>query len=91
MTNVRSNQRGARHDRTQSGPPEDCRGEATAAAKWVASFVVTGCDASPSLQAAKHALDEVALEIGNLVERMTVLAGGTVPRSMRKRCSPSMS
>jgi hypothetical protein len=57
-------------------------------------FVVTGCDASPVLQAAEHALDEITLAIGDLVGVLRVgLFGmtGTVPRSRRKRRSPSLS
>ena len=50
----------------------------TAAAKIGCKFIVAGGDASPILEAADHALDEIALAIGSLVERMMSLAGRIV-------------
>lgn len=59
-------------------------------------LVIAGGDASPILEAAEHALDEIALAIGRLVERVVLRVGlfgmtGTVPRSRRKRRRPSLS
>jgi hypothetical protein len=45
----------------------------------VSCELVVACgDASPILEAAEHALDEIALAIGGLVERMMSLAGRIV-------------
>src|SRR6516162_4706920 len=63
---------------TQSGPPEDGRGESDSRGEVGGELVVTGGDASPILQTAEHALDEVAPAIGNFVERMTAFAGRVV-------------
>jgi hypothetical protein len=82
---------------TQSGPPEDCGGEGDSGGEGGRKLVAAGCDASPILQAAEHALDEVALAVGDLVERVTVLPGrlfgmtGIAPRSSRKCVGPSLS
>ena len=49
-----------------------------AAAKLAADLVIAGADSSPILEAAEYALDEIALSIGCLVERMMSLAGWIV-------------
>ena len=41
-------------------------------------LVVAGCDTTPVLEAAEHALDEVALAIGQVVEGVEGLAGWIV-------------
>jgi hypothetical protein len=81
---------------TQSGPPDDdgCEHDG---GEVGCELVIAGCDASPIFEAAEHAFDEIALAIGNLVERMIFfrvgLFGmiGIVPRSRRNRRSPSLS
>jgi hypothetical protein len=70
---------------------------ASAAAAKVMASLSAGGDASRILQAAEHTLGEIALAIGNLVERMTVLAAWVVRNDRdrspleRDRCSPSLS
>jgi hypothetical protein len=49
-------------------------------------LVIVGGDASPILEAAEHALDEIALAIGGLGERMMSLAGRIV-RDDRNRAA----
>ena len=63
---------------TQSGPPDDNGGDHDGDGKVGCELVVSCGDASPILEAADHALDEIALAIGSLVERMMSLAGRIV-------------
>jgi hypothetical protein len=54
--------------RTQSGPPDDDGREPDGGGEVGCELAVAGGDASPILEAAEHALDEIALAIGGLVE-----------------------
>jgi hypothetical protein len=72
--------------RTQSGPPDDEGGEHDGGGEVGCKLVVAGGDASPILEAAEPALDEVALAIGGLVERMMSL-GGRIVRDDRNRAA----
>jgi MFS family permease len=63
---------------TQSGPPDDDSGEHYGCGKVGCELVIAGGDASLILEAAEHALDEIALAISGLVERMMSFAGRVV-------------
>jgi cation transport ATPase len=72
--------------RTQSGPPDDNGGDHDGGGEVGCELVVAGGDASPILEAAEHALDEIALAVGGLVERMMSLAGRII-RDDRNRAA----
>jgi hypothetical protein len=72
--------------RTQSGPPDDNCGDHDGGGEVGCELVVAGGDASPILEAAEHALDEIALAVGGLVERMMSLAGRII-RDDRNRAA----
>ena len=63
---------------TQSDPKSDDGGDAACGVEVDCKLVVTSCDAAPILEAAEHALDEVASLIGLWVEGLEVLSGGIV-------------
>ena len=63
---------------TQSDPPEDDRGKHDGGGEVCCELVVAGGDASPVLEAAEHALDEIALAIGDRIEGMMAFAGRVV-------------
>jgi hypothetical protein len=71
----------------QMMPPDDDGREHDGGGEVGCELVVAGDDASPILEAAEHALDEIALAIGGLVERMMRVGlfgmTGTVPRSRK--------
>ena len=71
---------------TQSGPRGDDGRDDDGGGEVGCELVIAGGDASPILEAAEHALDEVALAIGGLVERMMSLAGRVV-RDDRNRAT----
>ena len=81
---------------TQSGPPDDDGGEHDGGGEVGCELVIAGDDASPILEAAEHAHDEIALAIGGLVERMMSFAGRIVRddrnrAAFEKRRRPSLS
>ena len=53
---------------TQSAPEGDGSDEGDGGEEVVGASVVSSCDTSPVLEAAKHALDEVAAFVGEAVE-----------------------
>lgn len=59
---------------TQSGPPSEEGGDTDGGLEIVCEFVVTGCDATPVFEPAKHAFDDVSQLIGIGVERVSALS-----------------
>src|SRR6266852_7723866 len=63
---------------TQSDPPSDDCSESHGCGEVGCELIVAGGDATPILQPAEHALDEIALFVGVGVEGMEALAGWVV-------------
>jgi hypothetical protein len=57
---------------TQSGPPDQDGCEHYRGGEVGCELVIANCDASPILEAAEHAFDEIAAAVGDLIEGMKV-------------------
>ena len=63
---------------TQSDPPIDDSRDIACSDEVYGELVVAGCDASPVLEAAKHAFDNVSAFIGLGIERLHSFAGRVI-------------
>ena len=63
---------------TQSCPPDYDGGEGHGCCEIDGEFVVSGGDSAEVLESAEHALDPVALSVGDGIEGVTVFPGWIV-------------